>query len=372
MALFVLLIAVPLLAIIAFLLAVPKDKGLYQWIQFYAKGKDSGFSLWEIGLLRKVAIRTKLEEPSSLYWSVATLDRCINSLVKKSRLTGDEKTPETQNFLAKLYAYRKKIEFDQPRYKKGLKSTKSIEDGQRLKVLVEGVGVFEASVLRNTDRFLTISRPVGVRTPPDFFWKTRRLAIYFWRKVDAGYVFDTYVLDEVTMRGLQVLQLAHTDSLFRSQKRKSVRKATYMSAYLYLPTTEDHPEKLETQPGMRCVIEDISEDGAAVVVGGKANIGLRVKLQFDISGETLAMSGIVRSVSRDEEKNRSILHIEAIPLSLRARNLIQAVVFGVDSRDDVRRIFGAALDSRAEAGSNSGMENASATQNDDVPNDGGA
>ena len=39
--------------------------GSFPWIQFYTKGKESGFSFREVGLLRKIAIETQIENPTS-------------------------------------------------------------------------------------------------------------------------------------------------------------------------------------------------------------------------------------------------------------------------------------------------------------------
>ena len=37
--------------------------GNFPWMQFYAKGRESGFSMKEIHLLRKVAVENRLENP---------------------------------------------------------------------------------------------------------------------------------------------------------------------------------------------------------------------------------------------------------------------------------------------------------------------
>ncbi len=337
---YLLLLFVPLLGVLAFFIAGPKGKNPYSWVQFYAKGKDAGFLLKEIDLLRKISVRAELEDPSSLFWSVKQLDLCIRAIIRKSRLTGDEKTLETQDFLSKLYEYRKKIEFEQPKYKKGITSSRFIAEGQRIRILVDTVGLFETTVLRNTDRFISIGKPFGApQLPPSFDWKGRRLAIYFWRANDAGYVFDSFVLGEASMRSDAILQLAHSDSLFRTQKRRSVRTKKRISAFLYLPEIDEYPEKVESDPGMRCIIEDISEDGCALTIGGKAAVGLRVKMQLEINGETIAMSGVVKSSEYEEDTKRSLLHVELVPLSLAARNLILSEVFSVNPDDDLEAAF---------------------------------
>ncbi|MDR0496376.1 MAG: PilZ domain-containing protein, partial [Treponema sp.] len=39
------------------------DRKKTGWVQFYAKGKDCGFSLKEIELLRQLAVKSNLENP---------------------------------------------------------------------------------------------------------------------------------------------------------------------------------------------------------------------------------------------------------------------------------------------------------------------
>lgn len=329
MLLFVLLLIAVTVSLLLLLTYKRDSKNNYSWLEFFAKGKDAGFSFGELQLLRKLAMSAELEDPSALFWSEKQLDRCIGELIKKAEVTGDVRSQETQDFLSKLYEYRKKIEFEHPRYKKGISSSRLIGETQPLKVLVDGVGVFKSQVVANSDRFLTIQKPNVPAQKGTIVWKGRRIAIYFWRKDDAGYVFDTYVLDETMARGSIVLQIAHSDSLFRTQKRRSIRARTHKPAYLYLPVSEEPPEKIEVQPGLRCIIEDLSDTGCAVVIGGKGVEGLKIKVQFEIDGHPVVMNGTVRSVEYDEEKNRSLLHVEALPPSLNTRNRILAEVFGV-------------------------------------------
>ena len=48
--------------------------GKFPWIQFYTKGKESGFNFRELGMLRRVAVDDHLENPISLFWSIKQLE----------------------------------------------------------------------------------------------------------------------------------------------------------------------------------------------------------------------------------------------------------------------------------------------------------
>jgi c-di-GMP-binding flagellar brake protein YcgR len=299
------------------------------WLQFYAKGKDAGFSFKEIELLRRLAVKSNLEDPSSLFWSQNQLDVCIRSMVRSMHLSGGNEDGGNQDFLSKLYDYRKKIEMDKPKVRNGISGSREISEGQVLRILVAGSGVFRSQIIKNTAQYLTVSRPASGKLPMNFSWTGLKMSVYFWREDDAGYVFDSDVLDEVFSKGLASLKISHSDTLFRTQKRKSVRVKMHKSAFLYLIANEDNADKMEVNPGLKCFLEDLSDSGCAVTIGGKAMAGLRVKTQFALSNVPIVMSGTVRSVDFKEDANRSVLHVEADPLPIDIRNHILGEVFGM-------------------------------------------
>ena len=304
------------------------------WVQFYAKGKDSGFSFKEIELLRQLAVKCSLDEPASLFWSQNQLDQCIRTLVRGMHFSGNLDDQTSQDFLSKLYDFRKRIEMEKPRIKSGISNSRQISDGQNVRVLVEGSGVFKSQVIKNSSNYLTIARPVSSKVSAAFSWQGQKISVYFWRMDDAGYVFDSDVQDEVFSKGLSSLKISHSDSLFRTQKRKSVRLKTHKAAFLYPLAGDDQINRIESEPGLKCFVEDLSDTGCAITVGGKAASGLRIKVQFALNNSPVTMSGTVRSVEFKTELDRSILHIEADPLPIDIRNKILGEVFGTLPEDE--------------------------------------
>ena len=343
-----------------------KDKS-GNWVQFFAKGKDAGFAFKEIELLRRLAIQCNIDDPCALFWSQNQLDICIRSLVRGIRMSGESEEQGTQNFLSKLYDYRKKIEMNKPRIKNGISNSRQMSEGQMLRILVTGTGVFKSQVVKNTSQYMTISRPVNTKVSSTMSWDGMKISVYFWREDDAGYVFDSDVVDEVYSKGVSSLKIAHSDALFRTQKRKSVRIKMHKAAFLYLAKDGEAPHKIEMDPGLKCFLEDLSDSGCAVTVGGKADSGLRVKIQFALDNTAICMTGTVRSVSFREETNRSILHIESDPLPLEIRNQILGEVFGMLPEDEEEELPFRVLDDEAASIGAQSMEN-SALSND-VPGD---
>lgn len=299
-------------------------------IKFFSTGLDSGFKLSEIFLLWKLAKIANLQDPLTLYWSLPSLEKGIAATIANAKNNGLEHSKKTQDFLAKLYAYRTKLELN-PKNKKGLTSTKFIDVGQKIRVILKGRGVFSAEVLNNS-KDLIISLPLQNNqiTIAGVDWVGMMMSVYLWRKDDAAYVFDTYVRENTMFNGKSVLCLSHTDNLLRTQKRRSVRCECHIYAQMYIIKSETADLKsMETQPGLKCLLEDISEDGALIKIGGKGVSNLHIKLQFTIGESFIVMSGFVRGVEYDEEKNQSKLHFECTYIDTPMKNAILSYVYNV-------------------------------------------
>ncbi|HOZ70942.1 MAG TPA: PilZ domain-containing protein [Spirochaetales bacterium] len=339
-----LLIVVVLLLFVTLTLLLRGDRR-FSPLEYYARGKEVGFTFSEARAIMEMCRIAGVPDSTAALWSIRELDACIKAFAKKYRAEGMERDRGAIVFMEKLYEFRKRLEFELPKYRAGITSSRFIRANQRIRVLVEGIGVYSSTVIDSNERYLVVSYPVGARVPPGFQWKGARVSVYFWRQEDAGYVFDTYVLEDLRIRDIPVLQLGHSGSLLRTQKRKSLRVRSRMPAYLYLlKRLEGAYEKPERVPGLKCVVQDVSEDGVSVLIGGKARIGLLVKAQFYIGDDQIVISGTVKGSEYDVEKNQSLLHVEAMTPSPRMRNVIRSHVYNVGPGDSERR--GAELDER--------------------------
>lgn len=302
--------------------------GSFPWIHFYAKGKEAGFTFGEVNLLRKVAVEGRLNNPTSLFWSIKQLDRSIRGSMIRFKSEGVLDEVENMSFLSKLFDFRKSVELKLPKYMIGLKTTRKITKMQYLKISLPGLGTYVSQVVENQRRYIAITYPEGPKLPSGYEFKGEKLNIYFWRKDDAGYVFESKVIEDHMDRKVPILYISHSDSIIRSQKRSSVRVDLNTAAHLYPLRTIGHAtEDLEESRGIRCRLQDLSEDGAALLIGGHGKVGMNVKIQFKLSNTTLVMCGVVKGVSFHQNKNTSIIHIQAVPLSNRTKNRILAYVY---------------------------------------------
>ena len=231
--LFMLLVVVVILLLVSATLLMRGDKR-FSPLEYYARGRELGFTLSESKLIKDTAVLAKISDPTSVFWSIRELDTCIRAFGRRFKAEGKERDRATIRFMEKLYEFRKKLEFDQPKYHIGIRSSRAIRANQRIRILVPGLGVYNSTVIDSNDRYLVVSYPVGSKIPPGFQWKGMHVSVYFWRQEDAGYVFDSYVLEDLRIRNIPVLQIGHSESLLRTQKRKSVRMRSRVPAYLYL------------------------------------------------------------------------------------------------------------------------------------------
>ena len=299
-------------------------------IKFFITGNDKGFKFNEISMLWKLAKRIDLAEPDALYVSVPSLNRAIqefSSQIKAADKEGDEKN---QAFLTTLYNYRTKIDIDRENAK-GLDSTRSLSDGQKLRIILPGKGVFTSNIISH-ERYIIIKLPIqkNLYMLPSEDWIEKEVNVYLWRKGDAGYVFDTTVVGAGVFGGAPVLYLAETDNLLRTQKRKSVRCECNLYAQMYFLTDDEIDfNVVENEPGFKCLLEDISEDGALIRIGGKAVNGIQLKIQFELGEKFIIMFGVSRAVEYDKKLNQSLIHFECLHLENDMRNHILSFVYNL-------------------------------------------
>ena len=324
--------------ITAFIILRRAGGGKFPWIQFYIKGKESGFNFRELNLLRRVAVENHLGNPTSLFWSIRQLDRSIRGVVTRLRAEGKELDETSVQFVSKLYDFRKKVEFSLPKHRLGLKTTRKLSTQQRLKVTLPGIGTYNVQIVENLRRYLAVSYPEGPVLPDDFTWKGKKINVYFWRIDDAGYVFESRVLEDFKDQDYPILHINHSDSLIRSQKRRSIRVDVNRPARLYpLQGAAAANDLVEDTPGLRCRLMDISEDGCAILVGGRAKVGMVIKVQFSLTEEPLSMPGIVKGVTFNQKKKQSRLHLQALPIRTITKNKILSYVYNLfNERDDGR------------------------------------
>lgn len=292
---------------------------------------DSGFNLSDVALLWNVALICELEQPTSLFFSLPALTKCMSQITNQAAAEGTDKSPRIQAILSKLFDYRTKIQ-NESDDKKGLQTSHSLDKGQKLRIILPGKGVF-ASEIENNGNMIVISIPKqkGLIPIPGEEWVGKTISVYLWRKGDARYVFDTLVVQQGLFLGKSSLYLKHSSNLIRTQKRKAVRIKCeiYGNLYFTKKDNKDDAQTIETKNGYRCLLEDISESGALIRIGGKGIANVKIKLQFPINNKLIIMLGIIRTVDYNEEEKQSLLHFECTHIDPLMRNEVLSFVYNM-------------------------------------------
>ena len=326
------------------------------WIQFYSKGKEAGFTMKDLEQLRRLIAVCRISDPVSIFKSQKQLETVIRSVIDSVRMAGEYNEPSTQDFLSRLFDYCMKLGIEAAETKSRITNSRQISEGQALRILVPGTGVYKSELVKNFGNYLTISRPVYSKAASSMQWNGLKISVYFWRDDDAGYVFDTEVIDEVFSKGISSLKIEHNDSLFRTQKRKSLRVKFRKAAFLYLVSEMDNPHSLEKYAGLKVMMDDISDTGCAFNVNGQASVGLRLKVQFSLDRVPVCIPGTVRSIDYNKETNISLVHMEADTLPIGTRNHLMCQVFELLPEEDDDELPFRVFDE--EAGAAAGAETA--------------
>jgi len=329
---FLILVVLVLIVVVFVMNSGGEKKG--NWIQFFAKGKEAGFSMKDMEQLRRLVSSCKINDPVSIFKSQSQFEKIIRSMVNTLHSSGDFNDPAIHLFLSKLFDYYHEIEMQHSDNSARISTSRQITEGQSLRILVPGTGVYKSEVVKNSGNYLSISRPVNSKLTSSMEWYGLKISVYFWREDDAGYVFDSEVVDEVFSKGISSLKITHNDSLFRTQKRKSMRVKFQKAAFLYLVNEIDNPHLLERSAGLRVMMEDISDSGCAFKVMGQVTNGMRFKVQFLLNKIPVCVPGTVRSVDYNSERNISIVHMEADTLPIGTRNFILCEVFNLLPEED--------------------------------------
>ncbi len=299
-------------------------------IKFFVSGMDNGFSFADITTLWEASELSGLEDPNSLYYSMPSLTKCMERISTTAQTLDPNSAKSYQFLLSKLFDYRTKIQ-NESDSKKGMQTTLSLDKGQKLRIILPGKGVFTSEIINNGKQ-LVISIPKRkdlIELPTDS-WLHKTLTIYLWRKGDARYVFDSAVTQTGLFIGSPCLFINHSNNLVRTQKRRAIRAKCEIYGYLYIIKEKINDyHAVETHNGYKCLIEDISEAGALIRIGGKGLSNVQIKLQFNIQNMLIVMFGTIKYSEFNPVTNESLLHFECTHIDPLMRNEVLSFVYNM-------------------------------------------
>jgi c-di-GMP-binding flagellar brake protein YcgR len=358
---YVIVIVVVVAFVVFFVLRARGGKARFPWYDFYSKGRREGFSFREIGFLKSIAIQNRVEKPQSIFWSTKQLDRCLKPAILK--INADEKLSPGQKLemTDKLLDLRTKAEFNLPRYKKKIRDSLSLLPRQKLVVKDANYGTFTSWVVEITRKNIVITYPAGQKAAETLAWTGRKISIFFWRAEDAGYEFETKVLEQISHEEFPLLYISHSNNLQRKQMRKYVRVDVGLRAQfspVEVAKTEGGSKAFVSKRSYLGKIIDLSEGGCCMLAGRLLKKNDRLKLDFNITAEKRVVAlGLIVGVSGTGDERVRKLHIMFVKLSMQARHHILLYVYNIfgEREEDLKErkravvVAGAAARARSEA-----------------------
>ncbi len=334
-----------ILLIIIILWRLKGGKNRFPWYEFYSRGRKEGFSFKEIGFLKQIVIRNKLEKPQSIFWSTKQLDKCLKPAI--SKINSDVNLPPDykQSMMSKLLNLRTKSEFNLPKYKKKIRETTAVQPQQKIVIRDSIYGTFVSWVVEVTRKNLVVTMPSGKKELSALNWISRRLSVYFWRRDDAGYLFETKVQDQITSEEYPLLYLSHTNKLQRLQKRKDIRVNTGLQVKfkpIVLSLVNGDNRAVISQRIHTGNIIDLSAAGCCMLAGKMLKKNDRVKLEFNLTrSKKIIALGVILNISKTANDKVRKHHIMFVKIGPTSRNNILLYIFNIfgerDSEEDVSR-----------------------------------
>jgi c-di-GMP-binding flagellar brake protein YcgR len=328
------IVAGVIVAFVAFLvLRFRGGKERFPWYDFYSKGRREGFSFKEIGFLKNIAIQNRVEKPQSIFWSTKQLDRCLKPAILKINADEGMNPGYKLEMIDKLLDLRTKAEFNLPRYKKKIRDTLSLLPRQKIIVKDANYGTFTSWVVEITRKNIVITYPAGQKAAEALVWTGRKISVYFWRAEDAGYEFETRVLEQITHEEFPLLYISHSNSLQRKQMRKSARIEVSMRAQfspIEVAKTEGGSKAYVSKRSYMGKIIDLSVGGCCMLAGRLLKKNDRLKLEFDITAEkrVVALGVIVGASNTGDDRVRK-LHLMFVKMSMQSRHHVLLFVYNI-------------------------------------------
>ncbi len=302
-------------------------------VDFIAKGKEAGLSAKEIKMFKKAADVLEMDRPLTLLGSISNIDNAIlriNEILQKTEYSDIE----IIDLLEDLHMYRKNIELDKLEKRGNISDSKNLSVSQQVKITVGNMEIPIIGVISEiTPNYLSIDlkNETGIR--PGINWNGP-INIYFWRRDDAGYFFESTVIETPSSRKWNI---SHSTNLIRSQKREDLRVDVELNCYVY--KLEDITKRNSKPMGFNGTfsqLKNLSEGGAAFLINGKIQPGIALKIEFRLEGKVVVLCGFVKDSSHNQSNNISYVRMKIIEPTFEMLSVIRPFLF-IKSRELYKR-----------------------------------
>lgn len=303
--------------------------------EFFAKGSEAGLSPTEIKTLKRAADYLHLEKPLLLLGSLEHVDKAIH-VISHHLEESQFRDAEAIDILEDLFKYRKKIELKKIERKNIIISSREVEEGQQVKVTLGSAHPpFRGKVITNNPESLVIDFSNDSNMSSGVF-VNGPINVYFWKKNDAGYYFESTVIDSSLGKKWKI---HHSNKLIRSQKRNNVRKEINETGYI---TKLEDISKRNLKPignnGTIIQLRNISECGIAFLINGKVSKNSALKVEFTLNGKKVIVCGLVKECIFDENRGISFVRFVFVEPGVFSLTVIKEFLYNLKNENKTTEI----------------------------------
>lgn len=297
---------------------------------FLARGREAGLNTKEIKVLKKTADVLNLEKPLLILGSIDNVNKAI-SAVDRMLEESNYRNSELAELLDDLYSYRRKIELQKAERRHSISSSREIEVGQIVKVSSgPAQNPYVGCVTDNNSECLKIDFSKDNNMVQGNYEGS--INIYFWKKNDAGYYFESLLLEGSYNNKWKV---AHSNNLIRNQKRQDVRVDVEFSGYIYhITDISKRNNKCEGFCGTLVQIENLSEGGAGLLIQGRVERGSPIKIEFKLLGKVVVICGIIKDANYMKNQNCSSVRVKFIEPHIEMISIVRSFIFNINKEQD--------------------------------------
>jgi len=298
------------------------------WNNFYQIAKARRLTKGEIEVLKRLVVANGVTKPTIVFTSNNVLDSCIQRAIRKLGLK--EMKGESKDNLINAY-YRLRSKIIRSRGIKRVTTTRDIPIGARVRVTLSNYGSFPVKINKNEDNYLGISIPV---LPPGKIipWGRKKVSINYWRQNDAGYTFETRVIDIIITDEIQTLCLKHTNKVKRVQKRLYPRKSIRLPViFSKLRIIEEEGKKkaiVDRKESHWGTVVDISVGGLSVETTAPIDKKNYIRVEFEVREDyKIVAYGKVKRIERNPIRKTWMMHTQFTKITKKDRNEIFALLY---------------------------------------------
>lgn len=295
--------------------------------QFFNIAQEIGLSLDQTRILLDLIIKQNIKSGYSCFTKGKLLDEILSYAFFDVENNKQLPVVEKEIYKKELFEIKRIVE-NNSKKNQGITSTLLIVENQKIIIFYRGLGYFYAKVIKNTQNGLIISL-MSDKIKKRILKKNVYIKIYFWRKNDAGYIFNSQVIGSDD-EDIKVFLISHSDSLKRSQKRKYRRVPVNIKGTINLVNSKIVKGKkkyfIDSELVYESVFLNLSTGGARIettALGKNMNF---IAINFVLLQQNISAIGkIIRY--REFKSSKTEIVVQFVRIKLKERNVIDQYIY---------------------------------------------